>query len=51
MRYLIDTTILIRMTNEPDAISADVQSIIGNYENHIYVSAVSIQEILQNKFH
>jgi len=45
MRYLIDTNILLRFVNEPDAISNDVTDIIADPENLIYVSSVSIQEI------
>ena len=45
MRYLIDTNILLRCVNEPDAISKDVRNIIDDPENFIYVSSVSIQEI------
>jgi len=45
MRYFIDTNILIRLANEPDAISKDIWNIIEDTDNLIYVSAVSIQEI------
>jgi len=45
MRHLIDTNILIRMANEPNAISKDIWSIIEDSDNTIYVSSVSIQEI------
>jgi PIN domain nuclease of toxin-antitoxin system len=45
MRYLIDTNILLRCVNEPNAISKDVKDIIADHENLIYVSSVSIQEI------
>jgi len=45
MRYMIDTNILLRCVNEPDAISKDVKNIIDDPENFIYVSSVSIQEI------
>ncbi|MDR0667613.1 MAG: type II toxin-antitoxin system VapC family toxin [Prevotellaceae bacterium] len=45
MRYLIDTTILIRLRTETSLISKDIFQIIENPENLIYVSAVSIQEI------
>jgi len=45
MRYLIDTNILIRLSNEPDAISKDVWSILEDTDNLMCVSAVSIQEI------
>ena len=45
MRYLIDTNILIRLANEPDAISKDIRNILEDTDNLIYVSAISIQEI------
>ena len=45
MRYLIDTNILIRLANEPSAISKDIENIIEDTDNLIYVSAVSMQEI------
>ncbi|MDR3184454.1 MAG: type II toxin-antitoxin system VapC family toxin [Prevotellaceae bacterium] len=44
MRYLIDTNVLIRSQTDPSLLK-DVLQIIENYENRIYVSAVSIQEI------
>jgi len=45
MRYLLDTNILIRLANEPNAVSKDVWNMIEDTDNLIYVSAVSIQEI------
>jgi len=45
MRYLIDTNILVRLANDPNAISKDVWSILEDAENLMYVSTVSIQEI------
>ena len=45
MRYLLDTNILIRMVEEPEAISKDVRNIIEDTDNLMYVSAISIQEI------
>ncbi len=45
MRYLIDTNILVRLANEPNAISKDVWNILEDTENLMYVSTVSIQEI------
>ena len=45
MRYLIDTNILIRLVEEPDAISKDNRNILEDTDNQFYVSTVSIQEI------
>jgi len=45
MRYLIDTNILIRLVEEPDAISKDSRNILEDTDNLFYVSTVSIQEI------
>ncbi|MCL2651270.1 MAG: type II toxin-antitoxin system VapC family toxin [Candidatus Azobacteroides sp.] len=45
MRYLIDTNILIRLANQPNAISKNIRSILEDTDNLICVSAVSIQEI------
>jgi len=46
MRYLIDTNIFIRLIKEPDIISANVRSIIFDYENQIYISSESIKEFI-----
>jgi PIN domain nuclease of toxin-antitoxin system len=45
MRYLIDTNILIRLRTDNSLIAKDVFHILKNTENHIYVSAISLQEI------
>jgi PIN domain nuclease of toxin-antitoxin system len=45
MRYLIDTNILLRSTDDIPSLSKDVFQIIEDPENRIYVSTVSIQEI------
>jgi len=45
MRYLIDTNILIRLVEEPDAISKDCRNILEDTDNLFYISAMSIQEI------
>jgi len=45
MRYLIDTNILIRLVEEPDAISKNCRNILEDTDNLFYVSTVSIQEI------
>ena len=45
MRYLIDTNILIRLVEEPDAISKDCMSILNDTDNLFYISTISVQEI------
>ena len=45
MRYLIDTNVLINII-EYDYISNDVQSILSDYENQIYISSESIREFI-----
>jgi PIN domain nuclease of toxin-antitoxin system len=44
MRYLIDTNVLVRLRTDPSLLK-DVSPIIEDYENSIYVSSISIQEI------
>jgi len=46
MRYFIDTNVLINII-ETDYISNDVQSIILDYENVIYVSSECVHEFMQ----
>jgi PIN domain nuclease of toxin-antitoxin system len=46
MRYLIDTNILIFILSEPYNISRNVQPILDDYENRIYVSSESIKEVV-----
>jgi PIN domain nuclease of toxin-antitoxin system len=46
MRYLIDTNIFLFAMQEQDKLSKDVQYIIGDYENKIYISSESIKEII-----
>ena len=45
MRYLIDTNVFINIV-EDDFISNDVQAILFDYENQIYVSSESIKEFV-----
>ena len=45
MRYLLDTNILIDYVTE-DYISNDIQELITDYENLIYVSSESIKEFI-----
>jgi len=46
MRYLIDTNIFLFVIQEQDKLSKDVQYIIYDYENKIYISSESIKEII-----
>jgi len=46
MRYLIDTNIFLFVIQEQDKLSKDVQFIIDDYENKIYISSESIKEII-----
>jgi len=46
MRYLIDTNIFIRMANDSGFLSADVRTVIEDYENIIFVSSESIKEYI-----
>ena len=46
MRYLIDTNILMFAISDKDCLSKDVQSILYNYDNVLYISSSSIFEIV-----
>ena len=46
MRYLIDTNILIKVTNDIDSLSDNVRVAIENYENIIFVSSASVTEYI-----
>lgn len=46
MRYLIDTNIFIHMATDFDRLSNNVQDILGDYENLIYISAESLRELV-----
>ncbi len=45
MRYLIDTNVLINII-EFDHISNDVQSILSDYDNQIYICSESVKEFI-----
>jgi len=48
VRYLLDTNVIaFIMSGEYDNISSDVSSIIKDYNNLLYISSVSITELLQ----
>lgn len=46
MRYLIDTCIFTHMAIEPDRLSADVASILEDYDNTICISVESERELI-----
>ena len=46
MRYLIDTNVLANLVVE-DYISNDVDTILDDYENQIFVSSESVKEFIQ----
>ena len=46
MRYFVDTNVLINLI-EADYISKEIEAIIDNYENIIYVSSECICEFIQ----
>ena len=45
MKYLIDTQILIWLFISPNKIPSNIQNLLKNLDNEIYVSKVSIWEI------
>jgi len=45
MRYLLDTHVLIWYFDDPSRLSSEVEKIIDNSENHIFISSVSFWEI------
>ena len=48
MRYYLDTNILIFvLMQDEESISRDVQHILKDYSNRIYVSSVAVQELIQ----
>jgi PIN domain nuclease of toxin-antitoxin system len=50
MRLLIDTCIVIFWLSETDRLTKEVKWILNDYCNEIYISAVSITELI-SKFH
>ena len=46
MRYLLDTNVLVNFALE-DYISNDVEAILDNCENQIYISSESVKEFIQ----
>lgn len=46
MRVLLDTCIIVYLALEPDQLNKDVENILGDYENQLYVSMESIKELI-----
>jgi len=45
MRYLLDTCIVLYMLNETGEMSNDVEAIVTDYGNRLYICAASIREL------
>ena len=46
MRYLIDTNIFVYMMVEPDRLSRDVDALLRDYDNQLYISIESVKELV-----
>jgi len=46
MRYLLDTNIFVFMVNDPDLLSRDVQAIVEEFDNVLYISIESLKELI-----
>ena len=46
MRYLIDSNIIIMYISDPGLLSKRVKSIIGDYNNQIYISSRCVEELI-----
>lgn len=46
MRYLIDTNIYIYLMVEPDRLCKDVEAILSDYDNMLYLSVESLKEMI-----
>lgn len=46
MRYLIDTNIFIYAATAKDWLCSDVQAILDDYDNQLYISAESVKELV-----
>jgi len=46
MRYLIDTNVLINIVEQGGGLSCNVQAIVVDYENLIYISSESVKEFI-----
>ncbi len=46
MRYLLDTCIMLYMLNESGEMSNDVEAVVTDYGNELYMCAASIRELV-----
>lgn len=46
MRYLLDTCIMLYMLNETGEMSNDVEAIVSDYGNKLYMCAASVRELV-----
>ena len=46
MRYLLDTCIMLYMLNDSGEISTDVEAVVNDYGNSLYMCAASIRELV-----
>ena len=46
MRYLIDTNIFVYMMVEPDRLNRDVDALLQDYDNQLYISIESVKELV-----
>lgn len=46
MRYLLDTCIVLFLINDTGEISSDVESIVSDYGNQLYICAASVRELV-----
>ncbi len=46
MRYLLDTCIMLYMLNDSGEMSTDVEAVVNDYGNSLYMCAASIRELV-----
>ena len=46
MRYLLDTCIMLYMLNKTGEMNNDVESIVFDYGNRLYICAASVRELV-----
>ena len=46
MRLLLDTCIFIYMATEPENLSREVDSLLNDYDNQLYISMKSVEELI-----
>lgn len=46
MRYLLDTCIMLYMVRDTGEMSSDVEAVVNDYGNQLYICAASIREIV-----